>query len=343
MIGKIAGLFLTAALAFGQTDRTFHFEHTGSPRDMHEIATAIRAIAGISQMSTDDAKQTLTLGGTAEQLGLAEWMFNELDAPNPQSEAVRQYKMQSVAPVRYANAEYIEDTVRIFYLNYAPTIQDFQEVATAVRTVGDIRRVFTYNAPHAMIVRGSSDQIGLAAWMVEQLNRPPAQQTVAAEYRMPVTDDRFGEVVTRVMYVSNAQTTQEFQEIATAVRTVANIRRVFTYNRPRAMIVRSDAPAVALAQWLLTQLDKPAAADAAIQSSAPYEYDTPYDPDNMIRVFYTPQFATVHDFQQFATQVRTTAGLRRVFTYNEPRAMAVRGTIDQVATAERMVNALKPQ
>jgi hypothetical protein len=331
MIAQIAGLFLTAALAFAQTDRTFHFEHASRVQDMREIATAVRTIADISQLSLDETEQTLALGGTDEQLGLAEWLFSKLDAPNPQSEAVQQYEMQSGE----------ENTVRIFNLTYAPTIQDFYEVATVIRTVGDVRHVFAYAAPRAMIVRSTPDQVALAAWLVEQLDQPTETNAASPEYRMPATDDRFDEVVTRVMYANNAQTIREFQEIATAVRAIANIRRVFTYNRRRAMVVRSDARAVALAQWLMTQLDQPVS--SSTQASAAYEYDTPNDPDNMIRVFYTPQFATVSDFQQFATRLRVAACLRRVFTHNEDRALAVRGTIEQVATAERIVNALKQQ
>ena len=40
--------------------------------------------------------------------------------------------------------------------------------------------------------------------------------------------------------------------------------------------------------------------------------------------------------------VRTAASLRRVFTYNAPRAMAVRGTVDQIAAAERVVKEMEP-
>ena len=331
MIAKSAGFFLTAVIAFAQTDRVFHFEHTSQAPEMGEIATAVRTIADISSVSLDEEKQALTLRGSAEQLTLAEWMFNELDAPNPKSEAVHQYKMPSGD----------ENAVRIFYLNYTPTIQDFQEVATATRTVAGIRRVFTYNAPRAMIARGTPDQIALAAWIVGQLD--PARNGKSAEYRLPATADPRGDVVIRVMYTQNAETIQEFQEIATAVRTIADIRRVFTYNRPRAILVRADAQSIALAQWLLEQFDKPpAATTSAPQSSTVYEFDTSSDPDNTVRVFYTPQFATVREFQRFATRVRTTAGLRRVFTYNEPRAIAVRGTVIQVQTAERIVSELDP-
>ncbi len=61
----------------------------------------------------------------------------------------------------------------------------------------------------------------------------------------------------KVFYVTNATSVQEFQEIATAIRTVAEIRRVFTYNAQRAMIVRDTVDKVALAEKLVHDLDKP--------------------------------------------------------------------------------------
>jgi len=50
---------------------------------------------------------------------------------------------------------------------------------------------------------------------------------------------------------------QEFQEISTAVRTITNITRVFTRNPQKALVVRGSADAVALAEKLVHDLDKP--------------------------------------------------------------------------------------
>lgn len=59
----------------------------------------------------------------------------------------------------------------------------------------------------------------------------------------------------------------------------------------------------------------------------------------MIRVFYLPPATSVQDLQQIATKIRTAANIRKVFTYNQPRALALRGTIDQISQAEQI---LKP-
>ena len=67
----------------------------------------------------------------------------------------------------------------------------------------------------------------------------------------------YEDFVVKVFYVTNATTAQEFQEISTAVRTITNIRQVFTYNAQKALIVRGSVDAVVLADKLIRDLDKP--------------------------------------------------------------------------------------
>ena len=56
-----------------------------------------------------------------------------------------------------------------------------------------------------------------------------------------------------------------------------------------------------------------------------------------MRVFYVAGAQTAQDFQAIATQVRTSAKIRRAFTYNAPRALALRGTLDQITQAESLL------
>src|SRR2546426_4634913 len=65
--------------------------------------------------------------------------------------------------------------------------------------------------------------------------------------------------VVRVFYLKNVQTPQELQEIATDVRSICDIRRLFTYNGQMALIVRAEADRVALAEKVIADLDKPRA------------------------------------------------------------------------------------
>ena len=67
----------------------------------------------------------------------------------------------------------------------------------------------------------------------------------------------YEDFVVKTFYITNASTVQEFQEISTAVRTITNITRVFTVTPQRALVVRGSADAVALAEKLVHDLDKP--------------------------------------------------------------------------------------
>jgi hypothetical protein len=60
----------------------------------------------------------------------------------------------------------------VLYLAHAKTTQDFQKSATAIREATQIKRVFTYNAPRAMAVRGTADQIALAERLAIDLDHP---------------------------------------------------------------------------------------------------------------------------------------------------------------------------
>ncbi len=345
---KAIGFTITALLApamFGQAatlttpamqDRVFRLTHTATAQEFQEIANLVRTLAEIRDLSADNAQMTLAVHATAEQIGLAEWLVKQLDQPagvtsNPAS---LEYKglTESDGNGREHGQLTHDGIARIFYLAHAATVQEFQETANAIRTVTEIRRVFTYNGGRAMAVRGTPEQMAMAEWLVSELNQPnPGQSSAASEYR--VGDDD----VMRVLHVVNAKTVQDFQEIATLVRTTAEIRRMFTVNTPRAILIRSTPDQMAMAKWLLGELDKPAGAQ---QNQASGEYRVPGAADDVVRVYYFANANSVQDFQAIANAVRTATEIRQVFTYNAERALAVRGTVNQLALAENLIHDL---
>jgi general secretion pathway protein D len=74
--------------------------------------------------------------------------------------------------------DFQSEVVRVFYMPNAGTVQEFQEIANALRTVAEIRRVFTYNAGRAMIVRGTPDEVALVEKLVHDLDKPKAEVIV---------------------------------------------------------------------------------------------------------------------------------------------------------------------
>ncbi len=140
--------------------------------------------------------------------------------------------------------------VRVFYVTTAATVQDFQEISTLVRTISDIRRVFTYNERKALVIRGTGAQIGLAEWLVKELE--PELSSSTHQYRMEGNDD-----VVRVLRLPHTASVQDFQKVVTNIRTATQITRVFTYNTSRAFAVRGTADQIALAERLAMDLDHP--------------------------------------------------------------------------------------
>jgi hypothetical protein len=324
---KLILFALSAAALFGQdVSRVFHFHHIDQPKDLDEFATLVRTMTDLPSLSADPAQKTLSATGTPAQIATAEWMFTELDRQSLPEFATKEFKVP--------NKE--DDVVRVFFLRNAATVQDFQEVATTVRTILEIRRVFTFNTPRALAVRGTADQLAGTEWMIRELDQPAtAKRTDSPVHEIVDNASKHAETRVRVFYLPFASSVQQFQEVATLVRTIAEIRRVFTYNLPKALIVRGDANEMALADWMIHELAKPVSADA----SQTYTYaDINHDGENLVRVFYVKDAATVAAFQELATEIRTGTKIRRVFTYNETRALALRGTAAQLALAEQMLH-----
>lgn len=217
---------------------------------------------------------------------------------------------------------------RVFYLTHTATVQQFQEVATVIRTISDIQQAAIDNEQKSVTVHAAAGQIAMAEWLFNELDNPAVQTSVLHEYRVPGTADD----VVRLFYLTRTPTVQDFQEAATLVRTIAEFRRAFTYNEPRAFVVRGTAAQIGLAEWLLKQLDP--------ESAPSGDYRMPGTNDDVVRVLRLPNTASVQDFQKAATQIREATQIKRIFTYNRPRAFAVRGTADQIAMAERLTRQL---
>jgi hypothetical protein len=332
---RVALLIVSAAS--GQTvDRVFHYAHTETVQNMQEIATAIRTVGDIKDVSVDMDQRTFTVRGTTAQVAFADWLFTGLDQPVA--------SQPDTATHEYRLSEASDNIVRLYNIDHGQSVQDFQEFATALRTVLEIRRLFTYNAPRVIVARGSADQMAIADLLVAELGKRTSgagSHTISVEYRLLASPSPSpNENVLRVFYVANSPTVQDFQGFATMIRTITEIRRVFTYSAQGAMVVRGTSDQLTFAQWLFNEIDKPANARQSPESAL-YRYQVPGDSDDSVRVFYLLHTSDP-DFQKIATQVRTRAGIRRAYALSGARALVLRGTGEQVALGERMIKNLDP-
>jgi hypothetical protein len=324
---RFAIIALVAAAAFGQVNQVFQLTQHQNQQDLQELATIIRVTGDVPNVSTDDLKGTVTVEGTAGQIAAADWLVRQLDvSANGRSAGVHEYRPPASA----------DDVVRVFYVTHAASPQDLQEIVTAVRSVAEVQRLFVYNALQAVAARGTAQQISLAAWTIEQLDRPvKAAAPEPHDYVLPGND------VARVFDLTCPETPQQLQEIVTLIRSVGDIQRLFVNNARRAVVLRATAERVALAAWLVSELDKPVHGQvAARDGTTAHEYRLVGDRESRVRVFYLANPRP--DLRQRAVaQVRANNGIRRLFVYNALGALAVRGTEGQVATAEKALEEMK--
>ena len=339
---KIIGLVIIAfslSPASGQSSlqpsqpRILQFANTQTVQSAQEIAAVIKMIAGITQASlSTEQPLTLTIGGTADQLALAEWLFVELDQldpgqPNP---VMHEYRLTGV-----------ENVVRVYHAAHTSTVQELQELATSIRAITDLRLLITQNAQRAVVMRGNADQMAVNEWLLSQMDKPvnePIRHSATSQY---FTVDQDNRGVLQVFYVAHAKTFQDFQVVSTAMRTIAEVRSTFAYNPSRALALRGSAGQMATAEWLFNQMDQPQRSPTA---TAPGNEDTtrtyrvPDTIDNVLQVFYVTRAATIADVENAANQIRKATRSPWVFPYDSTGAIVFRGTAAQMAQAERLMD-----
>lgn len=326
MIPKTIPLVLMAAAALAQTpdaDRVFRFAHAGTPQSRQEITNAMRSIAELPTAALDNSAGILAVRGTAARLGLAEWLFAELDRPAvPQfSTAMHQYQIPG---------DSIPE-VRTFWLVHAVQPQAMQEVVNAVRSIAEIQYVVAYSTNAVLVLRGSLDQVELAAWLIRQLDQPPAAQPdhTALEYRF--ADPRTPAV--RVFHLAHTANPQAEQELVNAIRSIAEIQRVMVYTQTATICVRGSPAEASMAVWLVEELDR----EPAMSAAPADEYPAPANTSVVVRVFRLAPSSTPQSRQELVNLIRSTAGIQRAVVNSLPRSLTLRGTPGQLAAAERLI------
>jgi hypothetical protein len=117
-----------------EVSRVFHATSIEMGRNIEQAASVIRTTTEIRQFTTNPDEKTISISGTAGQIGLAEWLFAEFDRSN-----------STLARHEYKVSETADDIVRIFYLSHAHTPVNVGEAGTAAAMTAGIRRAFTYN------------------------------------------------------------------------------------------------------------------------------------------------------------------------------------------------------
>jgi hypothetical protein len=184
----------------------------------------------------------------------------------------------------------------------------------------------------------------MAEWLFQRLDRPagesPLPGSVSPEYPVPGAADD----VVRVFYPAHLATSEGLIGLVNTLRTLADIRRLSVCVGTRALAMRGTAGQAALTEWLVNALDKPDGwQPSASQNPVAYDYWNRPTPDanaSAVRVFYTAHAETPQDRQEVVNLTRTLADLQRLFPFGPAKALVLRGTPNQAALAEWLLNAL---
>jgi hypothetical protein len=311
---------MMAAVMWGQVPapgtamREFRLTHTTGDQAVNELLTAIRLVGGFREAH---ARQTsLWLRGTPEQLAVAEWLVGRLDADAPPA-GRQEYRARAA-----------DDVVRVFLLTNNPTPQAAQQIATTLRSVADLRYLFTTHAGRALTIRGEEWKAVLAEWLIARLDVAAAPSGEGPqEYQIPGVPDGF----VRVFYPARATQTQDLQQLVTAVRSTANVRRIFCTIAPPIVALRGTADEVRMAEWMIHELEQPTPAAGV------HELRMPGGGDDVLRVFYLQYGRSPSEIQELTTLIRSIANIPRLFLYHPQSAIAMRGTGQQLGMAEWML------
>jgi hypothetical protein len=226
--------------------QTFDFTNKPTTQGLQEIATILRTVGSIQQLSVDPAAVTVTVTATSDELAMSGWIVHALDQPAPPA--------TTAPPLRYLVAGKSDDVIRVFHLTHVSTAspQQIQEVLSTIRVVGDIQKVFNDTALEDLVVRGSANEIAFAEYLIGSLDVERGSVTTSQEFDLQAPYRNWR--VARVFYLKKMTTAQQMREILTVLRTVFGVQKVFTTTAQNAVVVRCDTDTMALVEKEIAEL-----------------------------------------------------------------------------------------
>jgi type II secretory pathway component GspD/PulD (secretin) len=207
-------------------------------------------------------------------------------------------------------------------------------LAPMLRIVAALTTVTPDSAARTITMTGTAEQIALAGWLIAQLDKADGVVNGSPEYRVPGSDDD----ITRVLPVVHATGNREVVELGTVVRSIFEIRKLYTFADTNAVIVRGTAAQIAGAEWLLPKLDRPVSTIGDKRDDRQrFRPIGSTDPDDSVAVLHIANTSTEQSHSSAVTSIRSTTQARRAFVYMPTRVIVIRGTAEQLATAEAMV------
>jgi uncharacterized cupredoxin-like copper-binding protein len=229
--------------------QVFYLANVTANRGVAEMVNTIRTVVEVQRMMACQGAHAIAMRVTAGQAALAEWLVNSLDKPDGWQPAASQN------PAVYPDAS--ADTVRVFYMTHVEKPQDIAEVVNLTRTLAAVQRMFAVNEHRAVVLRGAPNQIALALWLLNALDKPagwppPSGQNPASYQYQDDTRGSKGETdFVRIFYLAPNVTQEGLAALTTQIRVSAGVQRMFASTTHHAVALLGTASQVTAAEQLV--------------------------------------------------------------------------------------------
>lgn len=145
--------------------------------------------------------------------------------------------------------------------------------------------------------------------------------------------------VTREVTFQHANSVQQFKEIKWAIQSIGQLPFVNIMETAGRISFRGPRENLPVSEWLVKQLDRPHPTQLPAASEITQTEPHPYGEDRA-QVFHLAHVNSPEQLQDVATLLRRVALIRYVAAYTEGRAVAIRGTEEQMKFAAWLLSEL---
>jgi hypothetical protein len=202
------------------------------------------------------------------------------------------------------------------------------EMDQAMRQVAQVPEVRWDKALDTDVLRGTIQDIATADWLFALLDRTPDQPLPSPdklEYALPDGDTRI-----HVFFLSSVQSPRTLQDLAQVARAGVDLDKLTIHSSPLALAVRGNAEQIALVDWLIRELDKPASAPQVSPARRPYLHR---GQPQTAGIFYLGTTGSDGSLGVMQHVFQWIAVIPRTVPFPSRRAIFVRDTSDRVDLA----------
>ncbi|HTS29258.1 MAG TPA: hypothetical protein VMH81_25470 [Bryobacteraceae bacterium] len=151
----------TAITAASNTVRIVFLANATNPQAVQEVVNSVRSIVETQRIVAYNEARALVMRDMPDRIAMALWMIDALDKPAAAAAS------QSASVVQYPMAGTTE-VARVFYASHASTAEAIQNLVNQVRTTTRMQRVVACSSPQAVVLRGTTGQVAMAATLIQE-------------------------------------------------------------------------------------------------------------------------------------------------------------------------------